>query len=155
MLLLKRTDSDNPDFQNLVVLLDEYLAEKDGDDHSFYNQFNQLNKIQHVVVAYADERAVGCGAIKKYSDEIAEVKRMFVHPEFRGQKIGKLVLSELEAWADELGFSACILETGQKQPEAVRLYERSGYGIIPNYDQYIGVENSVCMKKPIRFLPTK
>lgn len=149
MLHLKRTDSDNPDFQNLVVRLDEYLSEKDGKDHSFYAQFNKLDAIQHVVVAYADTQAVGCGAIKKYSDELTEVKRMFVHPDFRGQRIGQFILTELELWARELGFSGCILETGKKQSEAVRLYERSGYQIIPNYDQYIGVENSICMKKSV------
>lgn len=149
MIQLQRTNSDDIDFQNLVILLDEYLSEKDGEDHSYYAQFNKLNKIKHVVVAYSDEKPVGCGAIKQYNDEIAEVKRMFVHPDFRGQKIGKLILSELETWANELGFKECILETGWKQTEAVRLYQRSGYEIIPNYDQYIGVENSVCMKKKV------
>lgn len=147
MIHLQRTNSDNPDFQNLVRFLDIYLAEKDGEEHSYYAQFNKLDKIRHVVVVYDDENPVGCGAFKKYDEKIVEIKRMFVHPDFRGQRIGKLVLTELEIWADELGFAECILETGWKQAEAVRLYQLSGYEIIPNYDQYIGVENSVCMKK--------
>lgn len=149
MIRIQRTNSDNPDFQALVRLLDEYLAEKDGDDHSFFAQFNKLDKIQHVVVAYDDKKAIGCGAFKKYDEKIVEIKRMFVHFDFRGQRIGKLVLRELETWASELGFSECILETGWKQTEAVRLYQRSGYEIIPNYDQYVGVESSVCLKKAI------
>ena len=152
MIQLQRTDSDNPDFQSLVRLLDEYLAEKDGEEHSYYAQFNKLDKIRHVIVAYADKRPIGCGAFKKYDEKTVEIKRMFVHPDFRGQRAGKLVLTELEMWAGELGFSECILETGWKQEEAVRLYQRNGYEIIPNYDQYIGVENSVCLRK---ILPAK
>jgi putative acetyltransferase len=149
MINLQRTDSDDPDFRLLVRLLDVYLAEKDGEEHSYYAQYNKLDKIQQVVVAYADQTPVGCGAIKKYSDETAEVKRMFVHPDFRGQRVGKLILNELEKWAGELGFQDCILETGWRQEEAVRLYQRSGYEVIPNYDQYAGLENSVCMKKRV------
>jgi putative acetyltransferase len=147
MIQLHRTDSDNPDFQSLVRLLDEYLAEKDGAEHSYYAQFNKLDKIRHVVVVYNDEEPIGCGAFKQYDEQTVEIKRMFVHSDFRGQRVGKLILSELEIWAGELKFAECILETGWKQIEAVRLYQRSGYEIIPNYDQYIGVENSVCLRK--------
>jgi putative acetyltransferase len=149
MINLVRTTSDNPDFQALVRLLDAYLAEKDGDQHSYYAQYNKLDKIQHVVVARDENRAVGCGAFKKYDEQTVEIKRMFVHPDYRGQRVGKLILNELEKWAGELGFQDCILETGWRQEEAVRLYQRSGYEIIPNYDQYVGLENSVCMKKRV------
>ena len=146
---LKRTDSTDPDFVSLVRELDEYLAEIDGADHSYYAQFNGLDKIPNVVVAYDDELAVGCGAFKPYSESIAEIKRMFTRPEYRGRRIGAHVLNELENWAAELGYHECILETGHKQQPAVRLYGKSGYTVIPNYDQYAGVESSVCMKKSI------
>lgn len=144
-----RTDSSNPDFIALVKLLDEELAIRDGAEHSFFAQFNQIDSIRHVVVAYADGEPVGCGAFKRYDVETAEIKRMFVRPEARGRRIAADVLTELEAWAIEEGFSAAILETGFKQPEAIRLYERSGYDRIPNYGQYAGVESSVCMKKSL------
>ncbi len=147
MLKITRTDSDNADFQELVRLLDADLAIRDGAEHSFYAQFNKIDAIRHVVVAYENDFAVGCGAIKKYDDETAEIKRMFVRLEARGKGIGVKVLTELENWATELNFSATILETGFKQPEAIRLYEKSAYEIMPNYGQYEGVENSVCMKK--------
>ena len=75
---------------------------------------------------------------------------MFVLPEYRGRGIASAVLSELEAWARELGYTRCILETGKKQPEAIRLYQKSGYTIIPNYGPYEQVENSVCMEKALR-----
>ncbi|HKP69876.1 MAG TPA: GNAT family N-acetyltransferase, partial [Pyrinomonadaceae bacterium] len=129
--------------------LDKYLADVDGDEHSYYAQFNGLDKIANVVVAYDDDELVGCGAFKRYSAAIVEIKRMFTKPEHRGKKIGALILTELESWANELGYSESILETGHKQKAAVRLYQNSGYSVIPNYDQYAGVENSVCMKKSI------
>lgn len=149
MVNLFRTNSDDADFRELVRLLDQDLQIRDGDEHSFYAQFNKIDKIQHVVVAYANETAVGCGALKKYETNAAEIKRMFVRPEWRGRGVATSILSELEKWALELGFSECVLETGWKQPEAVGLYRKCGYGTFPNYGQYKGVENSVCMRKKI------
>ncbi len=149
MTNLVRTNSDNSDFRELVALLDAELQIRDGDEHSFYAQFNKVDTIRYVVVAYEDGEAVGCGAIKEYAEGVAEIKRMFVREERRGRGIAKSILSELETWASELTFSECILETGIKQPEAIALYQKSGYQTIPNYGQYEGVENSVCMKKLI------
>ena len=148
-MTLKRTNSDDPDFRRLVVDLDEYLAEVDGDEHSYYAQFNGIAEIPNVVVAYEQDEPVGCGAFKRYDHSTVEIKRMYVAPEHRGKRIGAQILIELESWAGELGFSATILETGHKQKAAVTLYKNSGYEVIPNYDQYAGVENSVCMKKRI------
>ncbi len=144
-----RTDSNNEDFQKLVVLLDQGLRITDGDDFVFFTQFNKLDTIKNVVVIYEDSIAAGCGAIKKYDDGIAEIKRMFVKEEFRGKGIAKEVLSELEHWAKELGFEECILETGIMLTNAINLYTNCGYLRIPNYGQYVGVPTSVCMKKKI------
>lgn len=149
MLSIQQTSSDNADFRALVKLLDVDLAIRDGKDHSFFAQFNKLDSIKHVVVAYIDFVPAGCGAIKQYDDETMEVKRMFVKPEFRGKGIARMVLSELEKWTGELGYSFCILETGKKQPEAISLYKTSGYELIPNYGQYENVEMSVCMRKMV------
>ncbi|MBC6110103.1 GNAT family N-acetyltransferase [Pedobacter fastidiosus] len=151
-LALKRTNSENTDFRELVTLLDKDLAVRDGDEHTFYAQFNKVDAIKEVVVAYQNEIPVACGAIKPFSASVAEVKRMFVHPDFRKQGIAAKILSELESWAAELGFSECVLETGKKQPEAIHLYQKVGYQITPNYGQYIGVENSVCMAKVLSSL---
>jgi GNAT superfamily N-acetyltransferase len=152
MIKLVRTDSNDPDFRELVKLLDKELAERDGDAHPFYAQYNKIDNIKYVVVAYLENFPVGCGAIKEYSEDIAEVKRMSVPLELRGQGIGLKVLEELELWARELNYSHLILETGKKQPEAIGLYQKSGYTVIPNYGQYAEVENSVCMKKSIQVL---
>ena len=149
MAQLIRTTSENPDFQKLVVELDHDLAVRDGEEHSFYAQFNKISGLQHVIVAYDGNVAVGCGAFKPLSDEIAEIKRMYVLPEHRGQGLAGKILSALESWAQESGFECCRLETGKKQPEAIALYRKSLYAIIPNYGQYEGVANSVCFEKKL------
>ena len=144
---LIKTNSENPDFIDLVKLLDKELQKRDGDEHSFYAQYNKIDKIKNVVVAYYNDVAVGCGAIKEHTNDTMEVKRMFVKDEYRSKGIATKVLIELENWTKELGFSKCILETGLKQPEAIRLYKKNNYKVIPNYGQYAGVDNSVCMEK--------
>lgn len=149
MLKIVRTDSLNDDFRELVCLLDAELRVRDGEEHGFYAQFNKIDLIKNVVVAYIDGIAVGCGAFKAFDDESVEIKRMFVRLEFRGQRIAMEILNELEKWAVELNFPSAVLETGKKQPEAIRLYRRSGYETIPNYGQYAGIENSLCMKKKL------
>ena len=145
-----RTDSSNKDFRYLVSLLDKDLAIRDGDEHAFYSQFNKIENIRNVVVAYDNENAVGAGAFKEYKPGVVEIKRMFVLPEYRGKGIAFEILRQLEKWAAELNNTESILETGKKQPEAIALYQKSGYKIIPNYGQYENVENSVCMSKKIR-----
>ena len=147
MITVRRTDSDNPDFIALVKLLDADLAKRDGADHSFYAQFNKIDKIKHTVVAYDDNNPVGCGAIKELDPAAMEVKRMYTLPESRGKGIASTVLSELEKWAAELSYKKCVLETGKRQPEAIELYKKCGYRIIQNYGQYAGIENSVCFEK--------
>jgi len=144
-----RTTSDNIDFQNLVVLLDEVLRIKDGEDHAFYAQHNTLDKIKHVLVCYQEAVAIGCGAFKEFDSETVEIKRMFVHPDYRGKGIASTVLKELEIWASEFNYSNCVLETGTNNPEAIALYQKQGYEIIPNYGQYENIQTSVCLKKSI------
>lgn len=146
---LIRTDSDNLDFRELVGLLDRELQIRDGAEHSFYAQFNKIDKIREVVVAYENNHAVGCGAFKEFAPQVAEIKRMYVLENMRGRGIAGEILKELENRAKELNFMECVLETGLKQPEAIALYQKSGYEIIPNYGQYEGIENSVCMRKVI------
>ena len=148
-MTITRTNSDNPDFRILVKLLDEDLSIRDGNEHVFYAQFNKIDKIKHALVAYQNGQAVGIGALRQYEADSMEVKRMFVLPEHRGTGIAKALLAALELWTKELGFSTCILETGKKQPEAIRLYQKSGYEIIPNYGQYEHIDNSVCMSKKL------
>lgn len=144
-----RTTSTNQDFIALVALLDADLAIRDGEDHSFYNQFNKISQIKHVVVAYENDKPLGCGAIKEYDSNTMEIKRMYVSSECRGKGIASKVLSELESWTTELGYNKCILETGYKQPEAIALYKKRAFRLTTNYGQYAGVENSLCFEKKL------
>ena len=147
MIVCIRTDSENVDFRKLVAELDADLKIRDGIDNAFYSQFNKIDKIKYAVVAYENKIPVGCGAIKEYSQDAMEVKRMYVPPDHRGKGIAIKILAELEIWANELDHPRCILETGKRQPEAIALYKKSGYKIIPNFGQYENVENSVCFEK--------
>lgn len=149
MLPFVRTNSSDADFIQLVQMLDADLAVRDGAEHAFYAQFNKVHMIQHVVIAYENNLAVGCGAFKPFDSGSVEIKRMYVLPAHRNKGIAVAVLLQLEQWAKEEGYSVAVLETGKKQPEAIRLYEKCGYSRIPNYGQYAGVENSVCMKKEL------
>lgn len=150
MYNIKRTNSDNLDFQKLVKELDKAMAIVDGEDHSFYAQFNKIDTIKNVVVIYENETAIGCGAIREYDSTTMEVKRMFVPLEKRGKGIASLVLTELESWAKELGYRKCILETSIKQLEAIALYKKNNYKVIKNYGQYSEVADSVCFEKHLQ-----
>lgn len=149
MLYLTRTNADNNDFSRLIQLLDEEVQGRYGEEHATIAPYNKLDDIHHVVVAYKDGKPAGCGAIKRYDDITAEIKRMYVHPGFRKLGIAKAILTELDAWAKELNYSFCILETGIKQPEAIALYTGAGYRQIPNYGQYTEVKISRCFKKEL------
>jgi len=150
MLTIKRTTSDDTDFQQLVAHLDKYLSIIDGDEHAFYAQYNKIDTLRNAVVCYEDTVPLGCGAFKAYDSTTVEIKRMYVVPESRGKGIAGLILKELENWATELNYQEAVLETGKKQTDAVHLYQKSGYTIIPNYGQYENVENSVCMQKILK-----
>ena len=147
MLTTYRTNSTNKDFQSLVSQLDAHLRIRDGEDHEFYSQYNKIDALNYVVVAYENDLPLGCGAIKPFDESTMEVKRMFVPEKLRGKGIASAVLQELEKWAAELGFKKCILETGLAMPEAIALYKKNGYKKIANYGQYAGVESSVCFEK--------
>lgn len=145
-----RTNSNNSDFIKLVAELDADLAIRDGEEHAFYDQFNKIDHINHVIVAYQNGVPVGCGAIKQIETHTVEVKRMYTTPNSRGKGVGTEILKALEQWAEELFYKQCILETGKKQPEAIALYLKNGFIPIPNYGQYKGVENSLCFEKKLK-----
>lgn len=149
MISMLRTTSDNKDFGDLVIQLDAYLRILDGEDHAFYAQFNKSNLLKNALVCYENEVAVGIGAYKEYDAETVEIKRMYTLPEYRGKGIAKAIVTELELWAKEEGYQLAILETGYLQKDAIGLYQKLGYEITDNFGQYIGVENSVCMKKSL------
>jgi putative acetyltransferase len=146
---IKRTDPEDRDFCKLVIELDKDLKIRDGEEHVFYSQYNKTDKIKQVIVVYDHDLPVGCGALKAYSNDTVEVKRMFVPESHRNKGIASEILRALEIWSRELRYKKCILETGKKQPEAIRLYEKNQYRIIKNYGPYENVENSICFEKEL------
>ncbi len=149
MITARRTTSADSEFQSLVTLLDAELAITDGEDAAFYAQLNKTDNMNYTMVAYVDGRPVGCGAVRPFDAHTMEIKRMYVVPDHRRTGVASTVLRELEKWAKELGNKYCVLETGKRQPEAIALYLRMGFSIIPNYGKYIGMDNSVCFRKQL------
>ena len=90
------------------------------------------------VVAYLREggrgRAVACGGLKRLDGEAAEVKRVYVAPEARGQGLARRLLARLEAAAREAGYSVVRLDTGAAQPDALHLFRSAGYAEIGDYN---------------------
>ena len=115
MLKLLRTNSKNRDFINLVEALDADLAKRDGEEHSFYHQFNSIANLDYTIVLYESKIPVGCGAIKSFDNTTMEIKRMYIPPSNRGKGFATKILSALELWTSELGNFRCILETGKRQ----------------------------------------
>jgi len=144
-----KTTSENSDFILLVNDLTRYLSVVDGDEHDFYNQYNGLEHLHHVVIVYDKENPIGCGAFKEYDSKSIEIKRMFVSTEARGKKVGSAILTHLEQWAKDEGYSQSVLETGIRMPDAIALYQNNGYKLIPNYAPYVGMDNSRCFLKQL------
>ena|SRR5665213_2739560 len=148
-ITLKRTTSNDPDFRHLVTYLDKDLQDRYGALQSVYSQYNHLHNLDTVLIAYRDQNPVGCGCFKDAGENKVEIKRMFVKADARGQGIASSILTALETWAKETGITHTVLETGDKQHEAIALYQKLGYTTIPNYGQYAGMESSVCMQKEL------
>jgi GNAT superfamily N-acetyltransferase len=146
-ITLKRTDNYDPDFKQLIALLDEYLAMRNGEEHSFYAPNNKLDRLDTAIIAYQNSLAVGCGCFKKIDSDTIEIKRMYVKTEIRGKGIASKILGALEAWAKELNYKYSILETGVDFDDAVNLYKKAGYDVIDNYGPYVGKTKSLCLQK--------
>ena len=99
-------------------------------------------------VAYTDDgEAIGSGALRKLDDQHAEIKRMFVEPAHRGSGAASAILRRLEEFARERHWHRLVLETGHRQPDAVRFYEREGFHPIPKFGYYVDSQHSLCFEK--------
>jgi putative acetyltransferase len=149
-MIYKRTTWDDSDFQLLIPKLDNELRKNYSTHQDVYTKKNIIKNDANVIVCYENGKPVGCGCFRLTDDKsVVELKRMFVVENARGQGLGKKILEELENWAKELGHSVILLETGDKQIEAVEMYKKYGYTIIENYGEYKEIESSICMKKAI------
>ena len=149
MIRLKRTSSRDKEFKNLIVELDTDLQGRYSDVQYQFNAYTDVSHINTVVIAYIQDIAVGCGCFKEINENAVEVKRMFVNPYFRGFGVASSIIEELITWAKQLYYAEAVLETGKKQPESIKLYTKHGFSIIDNFGPYVGMEESVCMKKSL------
>lgn len=92
-------------------------------------------------------RPVGCGGLRRLAETMGEIKRMYVPPVHRGNGYSRHILRALEDHARSLGWTRLMLETGDRQHEAIGLYRRSGYGRIPNFGPYAADPHSLCFEK--------
>jgi putative acetyltransferase len=143
---------DSPDARRLVAALDEHLASRYAPEQ----RFGPHLKAEHVapgvgtfVIARADGKAVGCGALKRRDPTTVEVKRMYVEPEMRGHRVAREILDHLENTARAMGAERLVLETGIYQEEAIGLYRGAGFKAVDCFDEYVGVPTSVCFEKPL------
>lgn len=148
---LKRTTTSDPGFQTLIRQLDHELWNELNEDQATYDPFNKVPDIKTAVLVYAGDEPVACGCFKALNSDTVEIKRMFVQKAFRGKRLSKMVLQELERWAAAEGFTGAVLETSIHFNTACTLYQSSGYRIIPNYPPYEGLEESVCMQKELAY----
>lgn len=145
--MLLRTNSENQDFSRLTGELDIELCRIYNTNPADYEEYNRITDLPTVVLAYENGLPVGCGCFKIFDQNTIEIKRMFIQDNQRGKGIATSILKELESWARELGYSKAVLETGKGQPNAIKLYQKYGYEITENYNQYDELEISVCLKK--------
>jgi len=150
MITIKRTNSEDLDFQKLAHALDLDLMAYYKGEKAFYGRLNAIETIKHAVVAYNENNTpIGCGGIKTFTEDEVEIKRMYVSLDCRGKGVATLVLKALEDWSKDLGFKKCILETLKKKPYAIRFYEKNKYEIIPNFGDYESANNSLCFAKTL------
>ncbi len=152
---IRAESPDQPEVRELLEELDAYLSGLYEPEHNHLLDVQAL-LAQHVyfVVARRDGKAVGCGAVRVMPPEPAtdgkpygEIKRMYVRPDERGQGIARALLEKLEARLLGRGIQLATLETGDRQPEALRLYEQSGFVRRAPFGGYEGNATSVFYAK--------
>ena len=143
---------DSPEARRLITALDEHLASRYAPEQRFGPNLKPEQiaaGLGTFVIARADGRVVGCGALRKLDPESAEVKRMYVAPELRGRGVAKKILEHLEVVGRELGVHRLVLETGIYQAEAIALYQGAGFEPVRCWGEYAESVTSVCFEKRI------
>lgn len=140
--------TNHSDLCYLVKKLDLFFEEKWGKDIAdSYQDFHQLSKMAYAVVCYSDNMPIACGCYKIINPKTIEIKRMYVENKYRCQGIATFILKALEDHAIKQGYTIAELETGKDMLDNIKMYEKCGYQIVDNYDEFIGDDICVCMKK--------
>jgi GNAT superfamily N-acetyltransferase len=149
-VVIRRADFRSEDAQRLVEALNRELRglyPEQAAQHFRLDPEELEEGRGAFVIATFHGAPIGCGAVRRIGDGVGEIKRMYVAPEHRGRGVARLVLEALESEARALRIGRLLLETGRRQPAAIRVYEREGFTHIPPYGEYVRSPLSVCMEK--------
>lgn len=152
---VRREELHTPIAQQLILALNAELESRYPEEGANFFRLDPDEVVEGrggFFVAYLAGEPVGCGAIRGVEPGVVEIKRMYVAPRARGQRVGRQILDTLTAEARRLGARRLLLETGPRQPEAIALYEHAGFTHIPHYGEYVHnpfPDLSVCMGKDL------
>jgi putative acetyltransferase len=141
----------SPEIQGLISELNAELTDRypeEGANHFRLDAQEVAPGRGRVFLARRGKAAIACGAVRLLDDRrTGEIKRMYVVPAERGLGVGARMLAALETAARELGANRLVLETGERQIEAIALYERAGFQRIARFGEYESSPLSICMEK--------
>lgn len=148
MLIIRKTSVQTSEAILLIQELSEELKKITGSSGRGSFQIEEMeNPRSAFFISYLDGEAVGCGAIREYTHDIGEIKR--VYSRIRGQGVGKAIVSALEQEARSLGYTSVVLETRKVNETAVQFYLKNGYTITENYGKYMEKDKSICFAKNV------
>ena len=146
---LRLTGGDDPKFRALVRKLDQEYVDRFGETALQYRPYNTLEKIEAACLLIVDGTPAACGAIQPLDEDTAELKRVYVLPEFRRRGLARQVVEQLELQALFHGYQFMALETGRAMPEAVALYTKLGYRETEPWGPFARDELCLSMKKEL------
>jgi putative acetyltransferase len=152
---IRRSILGSPDAARLIAALNSELTEtfpEPGATHFSLHDAQVVAGDGAFLVAYLNDLAVGCGAVRRLDEKTAEIKRMYVDPSVRNRGIGRALVEALEREARLAGLTTIVLETGTRLASAIKLYEAMGYARIPLFGEYLSSpDTSLCFGKSLAY----
>jgi GNAT superfamily N-acetyltransferase len=146
-VIIREVDWYDPAGEALRLAQREELSKRYGRSDSEPGPAPTAADVALFLVAFDGEEAIGCGGLRPLDQTHGEIKRMFVRLSYRGKGVSTAILRGLEAAARDRGWERLVLETGDRQPDAMRFYEREGYSPIPRFGYYVDSELSRCYER--------
>ena len=144
------TDRNDTDFNALCQRLNEELVRKlSGSADPISSRANATDDFGSVLLGKDGKVPVACAALRPFSEDTVELKRMFVSPKWRRKGLGKAILQKCEEMARQENYRYIVLETNILLPDARSLYEKAGYARIDSYGPYAFLKETLCMGKAL------
>jgi GNAT superfamily N-acetyltransferase len=157
--VIRQVGYDHPDARRLIAEVQaEYVQRYGGPDSAPVDPLEFAPPQGLFAVGYLDGEPVAMGGWRRQDDEhpqtswaapAVEIKRMYVAASARGRGYARLTLAHLEETARQSGVRWVLLETGQRQPEAVQLYQSCGYQPVPPFGYYADRELAIHLGKDL------